>query len=175
MRKQTPSGFAWGTSSIITAGRREIRFTKFAIDYFTAHPREGFEADGCNKHDSTIKLETLDDSNGTGTTQYSVCSRRLSVVCTKGRRARDRLDGRGYERFIDSNDPPNMIIVFDDSNPNESVLKLENYTSQGYLVSAGKPAYWTSSGCIRFIINHLVDNWKKLLEVATAHNVLLIV
>jgi hypothetical protein len=65
MRKQTPSGFAWGTSSIITAGRREIRFTKFAIDYFTAHPREGFEADGCNKHDSTIKLETLDDFNGT--------------------------------------------------------------------------------------------------------------
>jgi hypothetical protein len=149
---------------------QSISQTEFSFDYFTVHTQDDFEADICNKDDATVKLETADDSNVPRTTQYDVYSRRLLVMCVKGRPVREGRRDRGYERFIDSNDPPNMIVVFEDSNHDKSILELPIYTSQGsHEIPAEKHAYEASSKCIQSI-NHLVDNWKKLFEVATAHN-----
>jgi hypothetical protein len=107
----------------------EIFQTSFFFEYFTVHTPDGNEADRCNKDDATVKLETASGCNGSQTTQYNVCSRRLSVMCRRGRRAHRPGYDRHYEEFIDSKDPPNMIVVFEDSNHDESVLKLPIYTN----------------------------------------------
>jgi len=177
-KNQAPSCFAWENKCFgLPVGEfyQSMSQTEFSFDYFTVHAQDGLEADRCNKDAATVKLETVDDSNVSRTTQYDVCSRRLSVMCVKGRPVREGLRDRGYESFIDSNDPPNMIVVFEDSNHDKSILELPIYTSQGsYEIPAEKHAYEASSKCIQSIINHLVDNWKKLFEVATAHNLRLV-
>jgi hypothetical protein len=128
---------------------QSISQAEFSFDYFTVHTQDGLEADRCNKDDATVKLETVDDSNVSRTTQYDVCSRRLSVMCVKGRSVREGLRDKGYVRCIHSNDPPNMVVVFEDSNHDESILELPIYTSQGSCeISAEEHAYEASSKCI---------------------------
>jgi hypothetical protein len=169
-KKQNPSCFSWEQRFIsmpIGEIYQSISQTRFSFDYFTVHTPDGIEADGCNKDDTTVKLETASDSNGSQATQYNVCSRRLSVMCCKGRRT----GLRGY----DSNNPPNMIVVFEDSNHDEPLLELPAGKTHGSNeISAEDHAYWTSCGCIESIIHHIVDNWKKLLEVGTAHTLRLV-
>jgi hypothetical protein len=183
--KQAPSCFAWGVSATPGALLADIDEplmfeTKFSFDYFTPHSRDGLEANTCSKYDDTVQLETVDSSYESSTLRvkfcsYNACSRRLSIICRKGRKINRRYSQGGSEEFIDSNHPTNMVVVFEDSSHDLSELS----PNWGFQADSGTPTieeegHRITVAYMKHVWTHLVTNWNNLLEVATAHNLRLV-
>jgi hypothetical protein len=164
------SCYAWDKEAMGYADSSyEIAWTKCAFDYVTVQKQKHR---GSGQHGEVITLKQVDDTDSSQRVKHNIYSRRLCIVCLRGRKVRDR--GPGWH--VNSNDPLNTIIIFEDTNRHSTALNIYN----GTLYHPSSPSSVRELGVnlsefvLSQVFNHLVEEWSNVMEVAVSHARLLV-
>lgn len=160
------SAFVWDRAVEIFSGAHRRTASKFVFDFLAAHP-PGLggsffpfppHTTPCDRHRSTMKM----DEDGLA---YSLCSRRFSVICEKGRRV-DSCKSPPW--VVNPNNPPNEIVIFEDSNHDSSTLDLSVDFAYGEC-DTDKVGTRIAEMMLTSVFDHLTASWSRVLEIATSH------
>ena len=123
LRTANPTAFAWENE---TMGYEDTNFditnTKFSVDYLSPHKDEGPRKERpCSTNRHSFALELSEDPGIADISAHTVCSHRISVHCKKGR----RVEEEEFPWRINPYEPPNTLIIFEDSGHDETSLMLK--------------------------------------------------
>ncbi len=156
--------FAWNQQGVAYPHlKHEQSLGKFSFDYLTAHGSGLGDQDLCSKGKHSIKLHVPDESSLETDKIYNVCPRRVSVFCRTGRRV--EIEGRFS---IHSHNPPNLLVVLEDSSHTETMLRFNKSITFGETID--HIGFDETLSCLDELYAFLTDNWFNLLEIAVSHN-----